>query len=71
MKEVVEVKVGGDDLISIVEDGEVTGYRPVNITHLNKDIAGCIVYYFRLRDALRRTRVSSGEVGSLEGKHLT
>lgn len=56
MKQLVKVVVADEELTAEVRDGEVTGYRPVNIAHLNKDILGCVTFIVMIGNAITRTK---------------
>ena len=55
MKQGVKVQIGNEELTAEIEDGEVTGFRPVNIVHLNRDILGCITYLVLIGNAMTKT----------------
>lgn len=56
MKEIVKVEIGGQELTAEVEDGEVTGFRPISIAHLNKDVLACVTYITLIGNAMTKTR---------------
>lgn len=55
MKQEVKVQIGNEELTAEIEDGEITGFRPVNIVHLNRDILGCITYLVLIGNAMTKT----------------
>ena len=56
MRKLVKTRVGDEELVAIIDNGEVTSYRPITITHLNKDILGCVTYITLIGNAMTKTR---------------
>lgn len=56
MRELVRVDIGGEQLCSAVENGEVTGFRPLSIRHLNQDILGCVTYITLIVNYITKTK---------------
>lgn len=56
MKDIVKVEIGGEELTAEIENGEVVGFRPVNIVHLNKDILSCVTYITLIGNAMTKTK---------------
>ncbi|GAH65918.1 unnamed protein product [marine sediment metagenome] len=56
MRKVVRTDIGNEQLSAVVENGEVTGYHPINIRHLNKDILGCVTYIVLIGNAITKTK---------------
>ncbi|MBA7558459.1 hypothetical protein ES708_00062 [subsurface metagenome] len=54
-REIVKVEIGDEKLAAMIEDGEVTGFRPISIAHLNKDRLGCITYITLIGNAMTKT----------------
>lgn len=57
MRELVRVDIGGELLSAVVENGEVTGFCPLSIRHLNKDILGCVTYITLIGNAITKTKI--------------
>jgi len=56
MRELVRIDIGNEQLHSVVEDGEVTGFQPLNIRHLNQDILGCVTYITLIGNSITKTK---------------
>ncbi len=56
MRELVRIDIGNEQLCSVVEDGEVTGFTPLSIRHLNQDILGCLTYITLIGNAMTKTK---------------
>ncbi len=55
MRQVVKVQIGNEELFAVIEDGELTGFKPVTINHLNKDVLGCVTYIVLIGNAITQT----------------
>ncbi len=56
MRELVRIDIGGERLCSVVEDGEVTAFQPLNIIRLNQDKLGCVTYIVLIGNAITKTK---------------
>lgn len=45
-----------DELYAEVQDGEVTGWRPIVLNHLNADIDACISYLKGIKNVMERSK---------------
>lgn len=55
MKEIVRTKIGNEELTAEIEDGEVVGFRPISIVHLNRDALACVTYIMLIGNAMTKT----------------
>lgn len=65
MTELVKIQVGDEELAAEIEDGEVTGFRPISIVHLNKDRLACITYIVLIGNAITKTERQEDEGAKL------
>jgi len=56
MRELVRIDIGKENLHGVVEDGEVTGFQPLSLRHLNQDILGCVAYITLIGNAITKTK---------------
>ncbi len=56
MREFIRIDIGKESLHSVVEDGEVTGFSPLSVRHLNQDILGCVTYITLIGHAITKTK---------------
>lgn len=56
MRELVRIDIGNKQLCSVVENGEVTGFTPLSMRHLNQDILACVTYVTLIGNTITKTK---------------